>query len=89
MCDKKVGAIIPILYIYIACCFYFFIKFPKYIVVAILSMVTTILIIGYELQVVVIGIKLATSNGQPYYPLYELAPYRLVTVVGGLLVAFV
>ena len=51
-------------------------------------MVTTILIIGYELQVGVIGIELATSNGQPYYPLYELAPYRLATVVGGLLVAF-
>ena len=52
-------------------------------------MVTVILIVGYELQIPVIGLATATSNGQPYYPIYELAPYRLAIVAGGLFVAFV
>jgi hypothetical protein len=43
---------------------------------------------GYELQVRVIGLSIATATGQPYYPLYELAPYRLLTVAAGLVVAY-
>ena len=31
----------------------------------------------------------ATSSGQPYYPTYLLAPYRLACVSGGMLVAFI
>jgi hypothetical protein len=31
----------------------------------------------------------ATATGQAYYPIYELAPYRLLTVGGGVLVAFI
>ena len=31
----------------------------------------------------------ATSSGQPYYPIYLLAPYRLACVSGGMLVAFI
>lgn len=89
MCDKKPAAIIPVFYPYLCCGFYILIKFPKYAIVALLSMVTAIIILGYELQVGELGVKLATSNGQPYYPIYELAPYRLVTVVGGLFVAFI
>lgn len=45
--------------------------------------------IGYELQVRVIGLKQATATGQPFYPLYELAPYRLFAVAGGVIVAYV
>jgi hypothetical protein len=89
MCDKKPAAVIPVFYPYLCCGFYVLVKFPKYAIVAILSMVTAILILGYELQVGELGIKAATSNGQPYYPIYELAPYRLATVAGGLFVAFI
>ncbi len=64
-------------------------QMPKFIIVAILGMITSILIIGYELQVRAIGVKAATSNGQPAYPTYILAPYRLATVAGGVLVAFI
>ena len=32
---------------------------------------------------------MATSNGQPYYEIYLLAPYRLACVSGGMLVAFI
>jgi hypothetical protein len=89
MCDQKPAAVVPVFYPYLCCGFYILIKFPKYAIVAILSMVTSILILGYELQAGKLGLKLATSNGQPYYPVYELAPYRLATVAGGLLVAFI
>lgn len=46
------------------------------------------LIIGYELQVRKIGIAAASASGQPYYPIYELGPYRLACVAGGSVVAF-
>ena len=88
MSDQKPAAVIPLFYPYLCCGFYILVKFPKYAIVAILSMVTCILILGYELQVGTLGLKLATSNGQPYYPIYELGPYRLATVAGGLVVAF-
>lgn len=41
------------------------------------------------MQVRVIGLKTATATGQPYYPLYKLAPYRLLTVGAGVLVAYI
>lgn len=56
---------------------------------AILSVVSTILILGYELQVQVLGVTASESNGQPAYPTYLLAPYRLATVAGGLFVAWI
>ncbi|KAL9622165.1 MAG: hypothetical protein Q9160_003508 [Pyrenula sp. 1 TL-2023] len=89
MCDEQPAAILPVLYIFASCGFYFLLKFPKFAIVVIISIVTVILVIGYELQVQQIGIQQASSNGQPYYPLYELAPYRLATVVVGLFVAFI
>ena len=47
------------------------------------------LVLGYQLQVRKIGIQTATSNGQAYFPLYELAPIRLATVAGGLTLAWI
>ncbi|KAL9096819.1 MAG: hypothetical protein Q9165_000783 [Trypethelium subeluteriae] len=69
--------------------FYVPLKFPRYAVAGVISIVTLTLILGYELQVAKVGVKFSTSNGQPYYPTYELAPYRLATVVAGLFVAFI
>ncbi|KAI9667372.1 MAG: hypothetical protein M1821_000187 [Bathelium mastoideum] len=69
--------------------FYIPLKLQRYTIVGIISVVTLTLIIGYELQVDKIGIKLSTSNGQPYYPIYTLAPYRLGAVAAGLFVAFI
>ena len=68
---------------------YFFIKYPRFIAVFLICIVTQVLIIGYELQVRKIGIAAATASGQPYYPIYELAPYRLACVAGGSFVAFI
>lgn len=35
-----------------------------------------------------VGVAVSESNGQPAYPTYLLAPYRLATVCGGLAVAY-
>ncbi|EMC94785.1 hypothetical protein BAUCODRAFT_124379 [Baudoinia panamericana UAMH 10762] len=76
------------LWLWTGLAFYFILKFPKFIVVSILSLVTAVLIIGYELQVQKIGVAASLSSGQPVYPTYVLAPYRLATILGGLFVAF-
>lgn len=110
--DGKTAGVIVFLWLWILLAFYFVIKFPKLIIIAILSLVTAVLIIGYELQTQKIGKassvgvhhpsgtfadlfkpmilqKLSESNGQPAYPTYELAPYRLATVAAGIFVAFI
>nr|POE77471.1 uncharacterized protein c57a7.05 [Quercus suber] len=87
--DGKAPGVIVFLWLWTMGSFYFIVKIPRFIVVAILSVVTAILIIGYELQVGVIGTAVVESNGQPAYPIYLLAPYRLATVAGGIFVAFI
>lgn len=89
MSDQKTAAIIPLLYLYFVCGLYVVLKHPKHLITAVISIVTSILIIGYELQDKKIGTKLLTSNGQKFYHIYLLAPYRLVSVIAGLTVAFI
>lgn len=86
--DEKLPGVIVILWLFLFLSYYFFIKFPRFIPGIMICIVTQVLIIGYELQVKTIGIAAAAQSGQPYYPTYELAPYRLATVAGGCLVAF-
>lgn len=87
--DGKTPGVIVFLWLWIFCSFYVVFKVPKLIIVGILSMVTAILIIGYELQVDKLGRAQSEANGQPAYPAYILAPYRLACVAGGLLVAWI
>ena len=86
---RQPGAIIPVFYIFLLFCTWFLLKNPTLTMVAIISMVTTILILGYALQDEKIGKALLTSNGQNYHAIYLLAPYRLVAVIIGLSVAFI
>ncbi|KAJ5339531.1 hypothetical protein N7452_006259 [Penicillium brevicompactum] len=86
--DQKTPGIIVFLFIFVSIAFYIPIKVFRFRVVGIISIVTTTMIIGYELQVRRVGEAVATSNGQPFYPIYLLAPYRLATVSGGIAVAF-
>lgn len=88
VCDQKTGAIIPVLFLYLFCGTYYVIKYPRFLRAAIISIMSAVLLIGYELQARKIGITLATQNGQPYYQVYILGPYRLACVTGGLAVAF-
>ena len=50
-------------------------------------MITQVLIIGYELQVEKVGIPVAQKNGQEVYPIYKLAPLRVLIVAAGLAAA--
>ncbi|KAH7113817.1 hypothetical protein B0J11DRAFT_472026 [Dendryphion nanum] len=86
---QHTAGIIVCYWVFMALAFYIPLKRFDLIIVGIISVTTLTMIIGYELEVRKIGVKLATSNGQPYYPLYLLGPYRLATVVGGLAVAFI
>lgn len=63
--------------------------FPAIAPVGIIGQITITLVIGYEMQVRKIGIATAVSNGQRYWPIYDLAPIRLLTVISGLFVAWV
>ncbi|KAK9492055.1 hypothetical protein V1508DRAFT_419947 [Lipomyces doorenjongii] len=83
------AAVIVLVFVVISCQTYFLVTFPKFAIAVMIMMVTEVLIIGYELEVRKLGVALATSNGEPYYPLYLLAPYRLATVAAGCLVAWI
>jgi hypothetical protein len=87
--DQKTPGVIVMLWFFIFLEMYFFIKFPRFISIFLVCIITQVLIIGYELQVRKIGIAAATAAGQPYYPTYELAPYRLACVAGGSFIAFI
>lgn len=67
--NGETAGVIVMLWLFIFIEMYFFFKFPAYLAVWLVCMVTEVLIIGYELQVLKIGIKAATSSGQPFYPL--------------------
>ncbi|KAH8812045.1 hypothetical protein F5884DRAFT_820070 [Xylogone sp. PMI_703] len=87
--DRHTAGVIVILWLFIFLEMYFFIKFPRFVAVWIVTIVTQVLIVGYELQVNKIGTQAATASGQPYYAIYLLAPYRLATVAAGAFVTFV
>ncbi|KAJ5915602.1 hypothetical protein N7466_011535 [Penicillium verhagenii] len=87
--DQKTPGIIVFLFIFVSLGFYVPIKLFRFRIVGLISVVTTTMIIGYELSVRKVGEAVATSNGQAYYPIYELAPYRLAAVSGGIFVAFI
>lgn len=87
--DQKTPGVIVLLWLFICAEMYLFLKFPRFISVWLVAIITQVLIIGYELQVRKIGIAIATRTGQPYYPIYELAPYRLACVAGGSFVSFI
>lgn len=87
--DQKTPGVIVMLWFFIFLEMYLFLKFPRLIAIWLVTIITQVLIVGYELQVKKIGIAAASKTGQPFYPIYELAPYRLACVAGGSLVSFI
>ncbi|KAM7193793.1 Protein of unknown function (DUF2422) domain containing protein [Naviculisporaceae sp. PSN 640] len=85
--ERTAGAIVFI-WLFTFIDMYFFIKYPRFIPAIMIMIVTQILIVAYELQVMKIGKEASERAGQPFYPTYQLAPYRLACVAGGSLVAF-
>ncbi|EFW99806.1 hypothetical protein CMQ_124 [Grosmannia clavigera kw1407] len=87
--DQTTVGTIVFLWLFLFCEFYFLLKHPRFMAASMITLITQVLIIGYELQVRRIGITRSESTGQRYYPIYELAPYRLATVAAGCFVAFI
>jgi hypothetical protein len=86
---QHTAGILVFLFIFVALGFYVPLKRIDLVIAGLISVVTATMIVGYELQVRKIGVTAATATtGQPAYPIYELGPYRLATVAGGLAVAF-
>jgi Fusaric acid resistance protein-like len=54
--DQKTPGVIVMLWLFIFLEMYFFIKYPRFIAIFLIAIVTQILIIGYELQVRKIGV---------------------------------
>ncbi|RHZ43433.1 uncharacterized protein CDV56_101197 [Aspergillus thermomutatus] len=86
--DGKTAGVIVFLYLANVFEYYFWIKMPQYFGAVIVSIVTFNVIIGYELQVRKLGLEVATSNGQPYYPIYLFGPYKLAAVAAGCAISF-
>ncbi|KAI1432726.1 hypothetical protein GGR50DRAFT_672751 [Xylaria sp. CBS 124048] len=86
--DEHVPGIFIFMYLFMAISFYFLHKYPQFTPGIMISMLSQILILGYELQVLEIGVQSAEASGQQFYRIYKLAPYRLANIAGGCLVAF-
>ncbi|KAH7364340.1 hypothetical protein BKA65DRAFT_389211 [Rhexocercosporidium sp. MPI-PUGE-AT-0058] len=88
--NQKTAGVIVLFPFFLMFYFYFVAKFPRFLIPIVAGCLAHVLIIvGYELQVRVIGLEVATATGQPYYPTYKLAPYRLLTVGAGVIVAYI
>jgi hypothetical protein len=66
--DEKTPGILVFMFLFLVLGHYFFLKFPQVIPGSMIMIVTLVLILGYELQVVKIGVAASESTGQPYYP---------------------
>jgi hypothetical protein len=64
--EHRAGVIV-FLWMFIFVEFYFFLKYMRFIPAVIVTIITQVLIIGYEIQVLTIGAQLAEATGQPYY----------------------
>ncbi|KAI5367819.1 Putative ER transporter, 6TM [Septoria linicola] len=87
--DEHTAGIIVCFFVVMHLGAYIMLKHPVYIQVGVIFQITNALIIGYELQVRKIGVVVATTNGQAYYPVYQLGPIRLATVLVGLFVGWI
>ncbi|KAK7427593.1 hypothetical protein QQZ08_005868 [Neonectria magnoliae] len=84
----KTPGVIIFLYLANVVEFYTHVKKPQLFGPSIIAIVTLNIIIAYELQVKKLGIEVAESNGQPYYPIYQFGPYKLAAVAVGCAASF-
>ena len=59
--DGHAAGVIVFLWVFYIIEYYFLLKYPRFVVVAMLSIVTQVLIIGYELQVQKLGVKVSSG----------------------------
>ncbi|KAJ0166364.1 Uncharacterized protein CTA2_7573 [Colletotrichum tanaceti] len=86
---ERTAGVVVFLWLFVFAEQYLVLKYPRFMPVWLITIITQVLIIGYELQVRKIGQAAAAATGQPYLPTYLLAPYRLACVAAGCAVAFI
>ena len=84
MVDLHTAAILVMLWFPWFLIFYIFKKCPKFIAPCLLCIKTVIAIVGNDLQMRKLGTAPYVATGQPIYPIYLLAAYRLVCVIVGI-----
>ncbi|QIW95000.1 hypothetical protein AMS68_000518 [Peltaster fructicola] len=87
--DGIPGGIIPFYFVFLHLGPWIIVNHPKYTTLGMIGPITVTLIVGYSLQTLKIGEAAAQISGQQYFPVYELGPVRLATVLGGLFVAWI
>ncbi|PYI11948.1 hypothetical protein BO78DRAFT_331869 [Aspergillus sclerotiicarbonarius CBS 121057] len=80
--DQKTPGVIVFLYLANVFEYYFYVKAPQYFGASIIAIVTLNVIVRK------LGVEVATSNGQPYYPIYLFGPYKLAAVAAGCAISF-
>lgn len=66
--NGSIPGVIVFLWLSIFINYYFFIKYPRFLPAILITIITQVLIVGYELQVLAIGRAAAERSGQPFYP---------------------
>lgn len=66
--DEHAAGAVVFLWLSIFITYYFFLKFPRFLPAIIIVIITQVLIVGYELQVLAIGRAASEQTGQPFYP---------------------
>ena len=86
--DGHPAGVLVFFYIFTFIEFYFTIKYPQYIAVWKVNLVTRAVMTGYALQTRKSGIQSPPATNSLHYPIYLIAPYRLATTIVGVFVAF-
>ena len=87
--DGHPAGVLVFFYIFTFIEFYFAIKYPKYIGVWKVNLITRSIITGYALQTRKTGVQAPPATNALQYPIYLIAPYRLATTVAGVFVSFI
>jgi hypothetical protein len=87
--NGKVPGVIVLFWAFTAPFYWIVLKRPQFAAVGVITIVTTTLIVAYQLEQRKIGIAAIESSGQTYLPILTFAPVRLATVLAGLGSAFV
>ncbi|PWY93874.1 hypothetical protein BO94DRAFT_612428 [Aspergillus sclerotioniger CBS 115572] len=80
--DGRTPGVIVFLYLANVFEYYFYVKVSQYFGASVIAIVTLNVIVRK------LGVEVATSNGQPYYPIYLFGPYKLAAVAAGCAISF-
>jgi Fusaric acid resistance protein-like len=87
--DGHIAGVIVLFFIWNTAIWWIPLKRPVMQQAGIVGLLTTIIIVSSEIEVQKLGAQTVEASGQPYYPTYLLAPYRLAVILGGVVVAFI